>query len=61
VEAATKPGVEVAKKATQAGEHSLSELRRRRKGLAVSLVFILLTVVAVYFKVRQIEGRGESA
>jgi predicted CXXCH cytochrome family protein len=58
VEAATKPGVDVARKALQAGEHSLSELRRRRKGLAVSLVFILLTVVAVYFKVRQIEGRG---
>jgi hypothetical protein len=49
--------VEVAKKALQAGEYALNELQRRRKGLGISVVFILLTAVAVYFKVRQIEGR----
>jgi hypothetical protein len=52
------PGIAVAKKAHQAGQDALAELNFRRKGLAASLIFISLAVVAVYLKVRQIESRS---
>lgn len=51
------PGLEAANKGYQAGESALAELSFRRKGLAVSLVFILFLAVLVYLKVRQIERR----
>lgn len=51
------PGLEVAKKGYQAGTAALAERRFRRKGLAVSLVFILFLALLVYLKVRQIESR----
>ena len=51
------PAVGVAAKTYQAGEDALAELRFRRKGLIVSLFFILFLAVLVYLKVRQIEGR----
>jgi len=59
VETVTNPGVEVAKKAHQAGIEALNELQFRRKGLAASLVVIFLAVVAIYLKIKQIEGPGE--
>ncbi len=52
------PGLEVAGKGHQAGLDALAELNFRRKGLAVSLVFILFLALLVYLKVRQIETRG---
>lgn len=56
------PGLEVASKGHQAGLAALAELSFRRKGLAVSLVFILFLALLVYLKIRQIESRppGES-
>ncbi|MEW5976349.1 MAG: cytochrome c3 family protein [Acidobacteriota bacterium] len=54
-----KPGVEVARKAHQSGLDALAELQFRRKGLAASLLVILLAVAAVYWKVREIEGRSQ--
>jgi hypothetical protein len=51
------PGLEVAKKSYQAGVAALAERRFRRKGLAVSLVFILFLALLVYLKIRQIESR----
>ena len=39
------------------GERSLTELRYRRRGLAVSLMAILLVVVGLAMKVRQIDRR----
>lgn len=51
------PGLEVAGKGYQAGLDALAELNFRRKGLAVSLVFILFLALLVYLKVRQIETR----
>jgi predicted CXXCH cytochrome family protein len=51
------PGLEVAGKGYQAGLDALEELSFRRKGLAVSLVFILFLALLVYLKVRQIEAR----
>ena len=55
------PGVEVASKGYQAGLDALAELSFRRKGLAVSLVFILFLALLVYLKLRQIESRQTMA
>jgi hypothetical protein len=46
-------GLDIATKADQSGQRALSELQFRRKGLAASLVFILLAILAVYLKIRQ--------
>jgi predicted CXXCH cytochrome family protein len=54
------PGLEVSGKGYQAGVAALAERTFRRKGLAVSLVFILFLAGLVYLKVRQIERRQES-
>jgi predicted CXXCH cytochrome family protein len=51
------PALEVAGKGYQAGLDALAELSFRRKGLAVSLVFILFLALLVYLKIRQIESR----
>jgi hypothetical protein len=51
------PGLDVAGKGYQAGVDALDELSFRRKGLAVSLVFILFLALLVYLKVRQLETR----
>jgi predicted CXXCH cytochrome family protein len=51
------PGLAASAKGYQAGLGALSERSFRRKGLAVSLVFILFLAALVYLKVRQIEGR----
>jgi hypothetical protein len=58
LEKATVPGMKIAEDAQQAGQKALGELLFRRKGLAVSLVVIALAIVAVYLKIRQIEGEG---
>ena len=51
------PGLDVAGKGYQAGLDALAELSFRRKGLAVSLIFIIFLAVLVYLKIRQIESR----
>ena len=56
------PGLAASAKGYQAGLSALAERSFRRKGLAVSLVFILFLAVLVYLKVKQIESRqAESA
>jgi predicted CXXCH cytochrome family protein len=50
-----KSGLDVAGKTHQAGVDALDELTFRRKGLAVSLVIILIAVFAIYLKIHQIE------
>ena len=57
VEKVIKPGLEIAKKSEKAGEDAMSELGFRRKGLGVSLFFILFLASVVYLKLREIEGR----
>jgi predicted CXXCH cytochrome family protein len=57
VDKVAAPGMEAAGKGYQAGAAALAELSFRRKGLAVSLVFILFLALLVYLKIRQIEGR----
>lgn len=56
------PGLVASAKGYQAGVSALAELGFRRKGLAVSLVFILFLAGLVYLKVKQIERQqNESA
>jgi predicted CXXCH cytochrome family protein len=57
VDKVIEPGRDAANKGYQAGVGALAELSFRRKGLAVSLVFILFLAVLVYLKLRQIESR----
>ena len=61
VEKVVAPGLEVASKGYQAGLGALAERTFRRKGLAVSLVFIMFLAVLVYLKIRQIENRQAPA
>jgi len=51
------PAVGVAAKTYKAGEDAIAELNFRRKGLIVSLFFILFLAVLVYLKLREIESR----
>ncbi|HET6671563.1 MAG TPA: cytochrome c3 family protein [Pyrinomonadaceae bacterium] len=51
------PASSVAEKTYKAGEDALAELNFRRKGLVVSLFFILFLAAVVYLKLRQIESR----
>jgi predicted CXXCH cytochrome family protein len=55
------PGLDVAKKGYDAGLAALAERTFRRKGLVVSLVFILFLAALVYLKVRDIESRQTTA
>ena len=61
VEKVTGPGSEVSRKSYRAGQDALAELSYRRKGLAVSLFFILCLAGLVYLKVRTIEGHAARA
>lgn len=54
------PGLEVSNRSYQEGLDALEQLRFRRNGLAVSLAIIVLTVLALYLKIRQLEGREHS-
>jgi predicted CXXCH cytochrome family protein len=57
VDKVVAPGLQIADKGHQAGVAALAELSFRRKGLAISLVFILFLALLVYLKLRQIERR----
>jgi hypothetical protein len=57
VEKMVTPSLAVAAKTYQAGLDSLAELSFRRKGLVVSLVFILFLAGLVYWKLKEIERR----
>jgi predicted CXXCH cytochrome family protein len=57
VDKVAAPGLAASAKGYQAGLGALAERTFRRKGLAVSLVFILFLAALVYLKVRQIERR----
>ncbi len=59
VEKVAAPGLAIARKSHNAGVNALSEVGFRRKGLAVSLVFILFLASLIYLKVRQIEAKNQ--
>lgn len=54
----TNEGRTLAEEARQMGVAAFEELQFRRKGLAVSVLFILLAVVGLYLKIKQIESRS---
>jgi hypothetical protein len=60
VQKAVGPAMDVASKSYSAGEGAFYELAYRRKGLVVSLVFILFLAMLVYLKIRQIERRPQT-
>ncbi len=51
----TNEGVTLADAALLAGTNALSEVQFRRKGLAVSLVFLLILAVGLYLKIKEID------
>jgi predicted CXXCH cytochrome family protein len=53
---AVEPGLELAAKDHKAGDDALTEWGFRRKGLGVSLFFILFLAAVIYLKIRRIEG-----
>jgi predicted CXXCH cytochrome family protein len=57
VDKVVDPGLAIADKSYAAGIGALQELTFRRKGLAVSLFFILFLAALIYLKIKQIEGR----
>jgi predicted CXXCH cytochrome family protein len=57
VDKVVAPGLAASVRGYQAGLAALAEWSFRRKGLAVSLVFILFLAGLVYLKLRQIESR----
>ena len=50
-------GLAMVAEVDKAGERAVSELRYRRRGLALSLGAILLVVVALGLKIRQVDRR----
>jgi cytochrome c3-like protein len=61
IEKVIQPALEIANQSQKAGQSALAELGFRRKGLGVSLFFILFLAVLIYLKIRQIEGRNEQS
>jgi hypothetical protein len=53
----TGEGVDTAKKAYQAGVAALKERDIRRKGLALSLIFVVLAIIGLYLKIQRMESR----
>jgi predicted CXXCH cytochrome family protein len=56
VEEKVNEGLAITKKAEETGHAALRELDFRRKGLGVTLFFILVVVVGLHLKIRQIES-----
>jgi len=54
-------GLKIAAKNLQAGQTALAERDYRRKGLGIALIFILLTVLGLFFYVRQLERGAPKA
>ena len=47
-------GLEHARSALRAGQEAMDELAFRRQGLAVSLIFIILVLIGLAMKIRQL-------
>lgn len=51
-------GMKITAKTLQAGKDALAERNYRRKGLGITVVFILMALVGLYLYIRQLEGRA---
>ncbi len=56
----TDQGVGISQKAEQAGVAALKERDQRRKGLGLSVIFIVAAIAGLYLKIREIESRPKS-
>lgn len=56
VEKVTEEGVKISERAHEAGVLALKERDFRRKGLGVSLILIIFTILGLYLRIRQIEA-----
>jgi hypothetical protein len=54
-------GLKILAGVAQAGERALADLRFRRRGLFASLAAILLVVIALAFKIRELDRRRAAA
>ena len=54
----TEEGVQGSQKAYETGIMALRERDYRRKGLGVALIFIVMAISGLYFKIHQIESRS---
>jgi hypothetical protein len=59
VKTQAEAGLGISAKAYARGVRALEELQFRRKGLAASLVIILILIAGLVFKIRQLEGPKE--
>ena len=55
VEQDVQTGLKITTQTTQAGKNALAERQFRRKGLALSLIFILAAVLGLYLTIRRLE------
>lgn len=55
----TDPGLKFSGRAYQAGVAALNESNLRRKGLGLSLIFIVMAIAGLYFKIREMESRRQ--
>jgi hypothetical protein len=53
----SEEGLAVVAAARKEGEQALAEVQFRRKGLAVSLVFVGVVLVGLYLKIREVDGK----
>jgi len=58
--ARAEEGIEKVARSREAGEAALAELSYRRGGLAVSLVLILVFLVALYLKIKDVDRRQQA-
>lgn len=56
VEQDVQAGLKITQQTTEAGKNALAERQFRRKGLALSLIFILAAVLGLYLTIRRLEG-----
>lgn len=60
VQEVTDQGLELVDLAVDDGNEALEELQFRRKGLAVSLVLILMLAAGLFLKIREVDRRNQS-
>lgn len=53
----TREGLDLVEEAIVAGKEALAELQFRRKGLALSIVFILVLALGIYLKIRELDKK----
>lgn len=53
--AVTQKGIDLAEEATKIGRSALAELQFRRKGLAVSIIVILILAIGLFLKIKEVD------